>query len=100
MAKTVDTEMIIRINELYKQIGTYAGVAREVGLSPTTVRKYVRDDYVAIADMQFKRADIGECRKIIENYTLTADVLANPHLLELTDEEYEEIKELWKEIAV
>ena len=82
MAKAIDTEMIIQINELYKKIGTYAGVAREVGISATTVRKYVRDDYVAIADMKIKRADIGECRKIIENYTFTADALSNPNLLD------------------
>ena len=100
MAKAIDTETIVQINELYKKIGTYAGVAREIGISATTVRKYVRDDYVAIADMKIKRADIGECRKIIENYTFTADALANPNLLELTDEEYEGIKELWEEIAV
>jgi predicted transcriptional regulator len=100
MAKAIDTEMIVQINELYKKIGTYAGVAREIGISATTVRKYVRDDYVAIADMKIKRADIGECRKIIENYNLTAEILADPLLLELTDEEYEGMKELWEEIAI
>lgn len=100
MAKSIDTETIVQINELYKRIGTYAGVARQIGISATTVRKYVRDDYVALEDMKIKRADIGECRKIVENYTFTADALLNPNLLELTDEEYEEMKEVWKEIAV
>jgi DNA invertase Pin-like site-specific DNA recombinase len=100
MAKAIDTETIVQINELYKQIGTYVGVARELGISATTVRKYVRDDYVAIADMKIKRADIGKCRLIIEKYTLPAAALDSPLLLELTDEEYEGMKELWEEIPV
>ena len=42
MAKTVVTqEMIKEINELYTEIKTYAGVARKIGIAPTTVKKYI-----------------------------------------------------------
>ena len=96
----IDANMIIEINELYKEIGTYAGVARKLGISGTTVKKYVQTDYVAFADRSFIRADIGECRKIIENFRLNKEDMKEPSFLILTEEEREEIKELWKELSV
>lgn len=99
MAK-IDANMIIQINELYKQIGTYAGVARELGISGSTVKKYVQPDYVSLAQRTYIRSDIGECRKIIENFTLSKEEMKNPTLLILTDKEKEEIRELWKELSV
>lgn len=40
MAKAVGQETIIKINDLYLEIGTYAGVSRALGgsPSPTTVK--------------------------------------------------------------
>lgn len=36
---------IIKMNELYLQYGTYAAVAREVGRSPSTVKRYIQSDF-------------------------------------------------------
>ena len=99
MAK-ITNEMIVQINELYKKIGTYSGVARELGIAATTVKKYVQPDYIPQSELEFKPIDVFECRKVIENYTLPAEAFDDPLLLELTEEEYEEIKELWKELSV
>ena len=45
-ARRVTDEDIKKMNELYLEIGTYAGVAREVGFSGSTVKKvYSRELY-------------------------------------------------------
>lgn len=44
--KRVQQEDIIKMNELYIQIGTYAGVARAVGFSAGTVKRYIQENYV------------------------------------------------------
>ena len=41
MAKRLTEEDISNIQELYKSLGTYAAVSRELGFSPSTVKKYV-----------------------------------------------------------
>ena len=47
MAKAVGQETIIKINDLYLEIGTYAGVSRALdgSPSPTTVKKYIIPGY-------------------------------------------------------
>lgn len=44
--RVITQEDIKKINELYAQYRTYAAVARATGISPGTVKKYVRADYV------------------------------------------------------
>jgi hypothetical protein len=100
MAKTVTSEQIIEINELYKEIGVYAEVARRVGLSASTVRKYVKSDYISAADLPILRADIGACRQVIENFTLSAEAMRDEKVLNLTEEEIEGIKKLWGELVL
>ena len=100
MAKTVTSEQIIEINELYKEIGVYAEVARRVGLSASTVRKYVKPDYTPTAELPILRADIGACRQVIENFTLSAEAMQDEHILDLTESEIEDIKKLWGELAI
>ena len=41
MAKKVQPDDIQKMLELYQSLGTYAAVAREVGFSASTVRKYI-----------------------------------------------------------
>lgn len=96
----ITNEMIVQINELYKEIKTYSGVARKLGIAATTVKKYVQSDYIPKAELQFKPIDVFACRNVIEHYTLPAEAFNNPLLLDLTKEEYEEIQELWKELSV
>ena len=39
-AKRITPEEIIEIQRLYRQLGTYAAVAKEIGRSPSSVSKY------------------------------------------------------------
>jgi predicted transcriptional regulator len=96
----ITNEMIVQINELYKEIKTYSGVARKLGIAATTVKKYIQSDYIPKAELQFKPIDVFACRNVIEHYTLPAEEFNNSLLLDLTEEEYEEIQELWKELSV
>ena len=41
-AKHISPEEIIEMQRLYRQLGTYAAVAREVGRSASSVSKYVQ----------------------------------------------------------
>lgn len=41
MAKRLTDNDILAIQECYSKIGTYSGVAKELGFSPSTVKKYV-----------------------------------------------------------
>ena len=66
MAKTVVTqEMIVQMNELYLEIGTYAGVSRAMGgtPSPSTVKKYIIPGYMSkttIKKKVFHKDDLPE----------------------------------------
>lgn len=99
MARTViDEETKIKINELYLKIGTYSGVAKEIGCAPTTVKKYIIPNFVPQAEIQkkiFQREDLPEFSveglKNIKNWG---------SLCLLSDEEKEEIHELWKELII
>ena len=41
-AKRITPEEIVEIHRLYKKLGTYAAVAREIGRSASSVSKYVQ----------------------------------------------------------
>lgn len=105
MARTVITpELIVKINELYLEIGTYAGVSRALGGTPsaTTVKKYIISDYKSAAEIETNKkvftADelpdfTEECVKqfACENWG---------DLCKLSDAEIEEITELWQEMTI
>lgn len=99
MARTIVTQdMIKQINELYLKIKTYSGVAREVCISPSTVKKYIIPNYQSeenIKKIIFKKEDIPELS--FEKFKNLEDWGS---LCNLTDEEKEEIKELWNEILM
>lgn len=99
MAKKVTNDDIIKMNELYVTLGTYAAVAREVGFSASTVSKYIKKDYVPLAqrevikftdDMFPEEIDVS----LFKGLTNFGDVCV------LSDEEKDEIEELWKELSV
>lgn len=46
MARKIDEDTIIRINELYLEIGVKSRVAQMVGVSPSTVSKYIIPNFV------------------------------------------------------
>lgn len=98
MANRVTSEDILRMNEIYYKTRVFAEVARQTGFSASTVRKYVDVNWKPIKNeniIKFDMNDLPEfdttCFKGIENYG---------DLCVLTEREQDEMKELWKELAV
>lgn len=101
MARTVVTpEMIEEINRLYLKIGTYAGVSREMGGTPsaTTVKKYIIPNYTPKEHLKIKKfsSEISslpdyEPFKLVDNWG---------DLCVLSETEEAEIKELWEELSL
>ena len=97
MARTqVTQDMIIEMNELYLKIGTYAGVSREMGGTPsaTTVKKYIIPNYVSQENLVIEKFDGAPCEPDwslfkCENWG---------EICVLSNEEKDEIKSLWKEL--
>ena len=98
MARKVTTDDIKQFNELYCRFGSYAEVARQTGWSASTVSKYVDKNYTPAAELDIKRFDVSKMPEfspiVFENITNLGE------LCTLSDEEREEIKALWKELAI
>ena len=99
MANKITNEEIVQINILYKKLGTYSGVAKETGRSPATVKKYIIPDFeipeaenkiVFTQDMYPQELDMSAFLSTNNFGTLCI----------LSDEEKDEIKELWKELVI
>ena len=96
MAKKVTEEDKVLMNELYVKLKTYAAVARETGFSPTTVKRYIIQNYVPKDSIQKNKFDL-EIPSIeydlfkVEDFGL---------LCVLSKEEKNEIEELWKEMLL
>lgn len=97
--KLVTLEDITLMNELYKQIGTYAGVARQVGFSASTVAKYIQKDYIPKADIKIKKFS-----SVIPKNTITLPAsdkkLEWKKLFSLSEQEIAEINELRMELSI
>lgn len=102
MARTQITEdTIVEINELYLKIGTYAGVSRAMGGSPapSTIKKYIIPNYISKEALKvgkvFSWEDLPnfstEGLKGVENWG---------NLCSLSNEEKNEIRELWDELVL
>ena len=96
----VTSEDILRMNEIYYKTHVFAEVARQTGFSASTVRKYVDVNWKPVVSEEvvvFNMSDIPDfkeaikCFRGVDNYG---------DLCVLTEQEREEIKELWKELAV
>lgn len=96
----VTSEDILRMNEIYYKTRVFAEVARQTGFSASTVRKYVDTKWTPVVTenvITFSMKDIPDfkeavkCFRGVDNYG---------DLCVLTEQEREEIKELWKELAV
>lgn len=95
----VDNDLIIKMNELYLQIGTYAGVSRALGGSPSasTVKKYIIPGYKSQAEItkiSFSWDDVLKAKDIELKYSDFGD------LCELAATETAEIEKLWEELLV
>lgn len=108
MARTVVTqEMIEQMNELYLQIGTYAGVSRAMGGIPSasTVKKYIIEGYVSKEEAMknrklFTQERLNELDNIKENFWDKFCIENWGDFCVLSEEEVSEITELWNEITI
>ena len=100
MASKVTNEDILRINELYYKHKTYAEVARQTGFSAGTVKKYVIKGWEPVAVENIKKFDIALLLDFQEAIKIFRDIDNYGNLCVLTAYEQDEIKELWKELAV
>lgn len=94
MAPRTSPETIEKINELYAVLGVKSKVAKELGISPATVTKYLIPNYVPKAAVDIPAFD----KPIDLDITMFKGDLFK--LCELSEEEWKDLKELQKEILI
>lgn len=101
MSTRVNHDDIIKINEAYLRIGTYSGVARELGYSPATVKKYVSLDYVSQDESFIKPpSNLEDLESRLEQAPTAISELKSEGILVPTDEEKLEIYKIWSEMSI
>ena len=100
MANKVTNEDILRINELYYKHKTYAEVARQTGFAASTVKKYIIPNWQPVAMEDIVRFDLSQLPAVKDITKIFKGIDNYGFLCQLTPSEAEEIKELWKELAV
>ena len=100
MASKVTNEDILRINELYYKHKTYAEVARQTGFAASTVKKYVDKNWEPVKTENIIRFDLVNLPNFFEVTPLFRGVKNYGDLCVLSEEEKEEMKSLWEELAV
>jgi hypothetical protein len=96
--RKVTNEDIIQINELYYKYKNKAEVARQTGWSASTVSKYVDKNYAPPAPTEIVRVDMS-----ILPTEFNTDIFNIPNLGDLcvlTEDEKEDIINVWKELAL
>lgn len=95
----ITEEMKVQINELYYRLGVKAQVARELGISPASVTRYLIPNYVPVASRQ-----VIECDAVpsipIDFINALAEGGNFTELTKLTAAEQIEMEELRKEIYI
>lgn len=96
MAIKINQELINKMLELYKELKTYAAVAREIGVSASTCSKYIK---AALSEQKNKE----EARKNFIPFDKEIKPIEEikvewKDICWLSPEEVKEIAELWKEI--
>lgn len=51
MAARISKEQIKQMVELYAQLGTYSGVAKQLGISAATVSRYIKEAQTAVSQI-------------------------------------------------
>ena len=95
MAKRVTEQDIIDMNEAYLLCGTYSGVAKALGWSASTVKKYIIEGY------QSKGAtgEIPSTKIFVEPAAVDEAIeylLNHSNLSCLTDQEKKDMAAIWK----
>lgn len=96
----VTPELIVEMNELYLKIGTYAGVSRELGGSPSasTVKKYITPNYVSKTKRELIVFHKDELPEFATDLFCGIDNWGD--LCVLSKSEEEEITKLWDELII
>ena len=99
MARRVTVDDIRTMNDIYYVCHSYAETARRTGWSASTVRAYIDKHYSPINEDNVRRfdpdTDMPEfSTKMFEGVENYGDLCV------MSDEEYAEVKELWKELAL
>lgn len=94
MAKRITEEIKVQINELYIEYGVKKRVAEILGISPSTVSKYIIPNYKSQKEtkIEFSMPPRG-CKEFIKNIQGTNFCDA----CRLTEEEWNELKQFQKE---
>lgn len=100
MASKVTNEDILRINELYYKHKVYAEVARQTGFSASTVKKYIDKNWAPVETKNIQKFDLEQMPDYEEAVKIFRGIHNYGTLCTLTAYEEEEIKELWKELAL
>lgn len=96
----VTSEDILRMNEIYYKTHVFAEVARQTGFSASTVRKYVDVNWKPVVSEEivvFNMNDIPDFKEAVKCFRGVANY---GDLCVLTEQEREEIKELWAELVI
>jgi hypothetical protein len=96
MATKITEEQKLQMNILYKKYGTYAAVAREIGCAPTTVKRYIIPNFEVPQTDNLEKFDSS----MLPEFDVTAFENIDWNNCVIFGDEFEEIKELWKEIAI
>lgn len=96
----VTNEDILRINELYYKHKVYAEVARQTGFAASTIKKYVKPGWTPVQTENIVRFNIEQVPDFQEAVKIFRGIDNYGTLCTLTDHEKEQIKDLWKELAV
>jgi hypothetical protein len=98
MAKKITNEDIKKINEIYIKVKSYAETARQTGFSVSTVKKYIIIDYKPENEIETQKFDLKSLPEFsLEEFEKVEDW---GKLCVLTENEKEEIKQLWGELRI
>ena len=98
MARKVTNEDIKLMNEIYYRTKSYAETARQTGWSAGTVSKYIDKNFTPIVVENIKHFAMTDLPEF--DPSSFDDVKNFGDLCVMSEEEEEEIKELWKELAI
>ena len=89
----ITNDIIIKINELYLELGVKTKVAKAIGCSPSTVTKYLIQDFTPIKDICTK-----EVKTIVLPLKTTIDW--DSISCELTEQEILDLEDVKKKIVL
>ena len=98
MARKVTTDDIKQFNELYYKHKSYAEVARLTGWSSSTVSKYIDKNYQPVVETEIKKFDPKTDLPEFNSEIFAIDDLGK--LFVMSEDELEEMVDLWKELAI